>query len=191
MRMYDLETINKIRESIEPPKPKRNPYVIGCVILFGLLCMFCGGLAWIAEGADQALSTPVKEWLAQRWLDSTYDKVFEITDDEMLIELREPEVSIGGTMVCVGAGAAQVFGTDRPYDDVIEDFTSWAQDNDWEIVALTDEGFLRVRIPNNVYSMWFDSVRSFYVRPYEPEEPVDFETVYELRLGFVESRCSW
>jgi hypothetical protein len=174
-------------------KHKRNPCLIGCLILFGALCLFCGFWAWVFEGADQVFSTPIKEWLVKRWLDSTYKDIFEITDDEKLIEIQEPEVTVGGTMSCVSAAAIQVFGTDRPYDEVVKDYTSWARKKGWKIAELPDDvkakGVFEIDIPDNIYSRWFDTSQSFYIRPSQPEEQVDFKTVYRLELYLWEVRC--
>lgn len=173
---------------------KRHPYLIGCLIFVGALCLACGGFAWVFEGSDQVISTPIKEWLAQRWLDSTYEDVFGITDDEKLLEIQEPEIIVEGTMRCVSATAIQAFGTDRPYDEVVEDYASWARKKGWKVVELSDDvrakGVFKVDIPENRYSLWFDTYQSFYVRPYQLEEQIDFETVYTLELYLWEPRCT-
>ena len=156
--------------------------------------MFCGFWAWLFEASDQAFSTPIKKWLVQRWLDSTYEDVFQITDDEVVAVIREPKLDdFWGTMSCAGAGAIQVFGTDRSYDEVVEDYALWAKKKGWKTAELPDdvkaEGVFEIKIPENRYTRWFDTFQYFYVSPYEPEESVDFETVYKVELRLGEPRC--
>lgn len=172
---------------------RRNPCLYGCWVLLGALCCIFGGLAWVFESSDMVISTPIKEWRAKRWLNSTYEDVLKITDDVELVEIEEPEITVGGTMRCVSAEAIQVLGTDRTYDEVVEDYISWSREKGWKVREIPDNAEVsRARefyTPDDIYSDFFNISRSFIIRPHQLEEPVDFETVYTIELFFIERRC--
>lgn len=166
----------------------RNRFLTCFLILLGILCL-CGVLwACALEAVDQELSTQIKKWWAERWLNSTYKDVYAITDDEKLVESQEPEVTEGGTMRCIRAAAAQAFGTDRPYADVVEDYVSWLKKKGWHAGDIPEDSDTPIThiffIPDGRFS------RTFVIYPYQPEEPVDFATIYVVQLYFTELRCT-
>jgi hypothetical protein len=143
-------------------------------------------MVWVALGPE-GFSSVIAKWRAERWLNSTYEDVLEITDDERLVETHEPEVTVSGTLRCVRAGASHVFGTDRSYDEVVEDYTSWLREKGWRMGDIPEDAETNIThifyIPDNNYS------RTLEIAPYQPEEPVNFETVYKVVLYFTEFRC--
>ena len=156
-------------------------------VIFGIPCALIA-LCSLTLGQKE-LQMDVTKFRANRWLKSAYSDVIEITDDSILQELDSPEIDVSGTMLCVRGYGASVFGTQRPYNDVVASYSDWLLARGWRESAIPEGRDTPIThlyfIPDDDWS------RTVTVSKWELEDQlVEHHTIYRIAVYFTEIRCT-
>lgn len=156
------------------------------VVIVGFVCISVA-LLWSLLTWEETKSD-ITAYRAERWLNSTYEDILESTDDEDLKVLQAPEIIIEGTMLCVSGRATQVFGTNRPYKQVVASYSRWFKDEDWKMKEMLRQNMTTAYLYYKPTEQW---VRYLTLEPYFSKAfSFEYKSVYVIEIFFAESRCT-
>ncbi|MCQ3932079.1 MAG: hypothetical protein DPW16_16635 [Chloroflexi bacterium] len=169
-------------DSVSLTVAQQKKFLCGCLSI-GLVgsCLF----VFIAYIGPEFFQDDYTTFQAKRWLNKTQDKIAEWADKDSLIEkTEEPQVSLGGTMQCVYGSGHMDFGSNRPFTEIVSEFTR----------ELLNEGFKENKTLSTEDDKVFylpdeDWTRQISVSR-ENLDSTNFVTEYSVYISFREKRCA-